>query len=520
MADVFLSYCRADRETAAAIVNALRKAGISVFWDEDLPPGAHFRTAIQSEIEGAHFVLVLFSADSVKSDFVLDEAEIARSEDKLIPLRDANLEAGRVPPGFGQRNSYSVAQLGSVIEFIKLRKSEIEEAAARISRDVAERRAKVDQAAAYQLDEVFSGGHPSVTEIDRAQDKSLRLLKADLLSRGKIVNLFGQSKSGKTTFVKQVFRDRGSLRLHGSSIKKVAEFERQIAERVAGFERRQDLQSLAEACRALRLTIIIDDFHNVDRGTAKAIVKRAKVFLDEGVTLVCISIPDLSSLFEEAHDEIHGRDAVHKITVWSDEQIRMIGARGFAALNVECSDDMLATVARWSHRSPLMMQEHCRNICALGDVWSTQSAPAPIDVSVDDLEAVFRDSGQRVAATFGKQLRKRGDKFVTLSNGKDVTVYEALMLAICRLGISQPISVQTLGRRLRKLLADGADDTKNAAVKQHLTELTQRTEKLKSASETIGFYEDYLHILHPYFKQYLVWNLQAEYLGELPPIRI
>lgn len=47
MADVFISYARADRDAAVAIAAGLQARGLSAWWDSDLSGGENFSRRIE-----------------------------------------------------------------------------------------------------------------------------------------------------------------------------------------------------------------------------------------------------------------------------------------------------------------------------------------------------------------------------------------------------------------------------------------------------------------------------------------
>lgn len=74
MADVFISYKRADTEWAERISAALREAGISCWWDTSLVAGEHFNQAIDRELRDCRCVVVIWSQAAAESRWVQAEA--------------------------------------------------------------------------------------------------------------------------------------------------------------------------------------------------------------------------------------------------------------------------------------------------------------------------------------------------------------------------------------------------------------------------------------------------------------
>lgn len=99
MASVFLSYDHEDVARAAHIASALEKAGHSVWWDRHIHGGAEYQTEIESAVQQADAIVVLWSARSIKSAWVRDEAAEGRDQGKLVPVL---LESVKPPMGFRQ----------------------------------------------------------------------------------------------------------------------------------------------------------------------------------------------------------------------------------------------------------------------------------------------------------------------------------------------------------------------------------------------------------------------------------
>lgn len=85
---VMLSYARAD-STADALVEILEERGVRVWRDtESIPGGAAWREAIVAGIDGCDVVLFLVSRNSMKSEHVKQELQLASSQNKtILPVR-------------------------------------------------------------------------------------------------------------------------------------------------------------------------------------------------------------------------------------------------------------------------------------------------------------------------------------------------------------------------------------------------------------------------------------------------
>ena len=85
MADVFVSYAHADRGIAESVVAALRNAGLDVWSDRNIEPGAPWSPELDAAIRACRCVVVLWSKESIASTWVLKEARFAEREAKLVP---------------------------------------------------------------------------------------------------------------------------------------------------------------------------------------------------------------------------------------------------------------------------------------------------------------------------------------------------------------------------------------------------------------------------------------------------
>jgi adenylate cyclase len=90
MADVFVSYSRSDKARVAPLVAAIKAKGWSVWWDPSIAAGQQFDDQIETELQAACAVLVVWTPTSVTSRWVRGEARDAAERDILVPARFEN----------------------------------------------------------------------------------------------------------------------------------------------------------------------------------------------------------------------------------------------------------------------------------------------------------------------------------------------------------------------------------------------------------------------------------------------
>ncbi len=104
MADLFVSYARRDKAVVSRLTETLEAADYTVWWDQFMGGGQEFAARIQDEIKRARAVVVVWSKSSVESPWVRDEASLALSQGKLVPI---TIDDTPPPLGFGQIHAIS-----------------------------------------------------------------------------------------------------------------------------------------------------------------------------------------------------------------------------------------------------------------------------------------------------------------------------------------------------------------------------------------------------------------------------
>ena len=94
MTDVFVSYARPDEPQATRVADALRGLGYQVWRDDELPAHRPYADVIEERLKVAKAVVVLWSAESAKSQWVRAEADAARCAGSIVQA----VVDGTMPP--------------------------------------------------------------------------------------------------------------------------------------------------------------------------------------------------------------------------------------------------------------------------------------------------------------------------------------------------------------------------------------------------------------------------------------
>lgn len=119
MADIFLSYNEKDRDTVRRLATLLVQVGWSVWWDRRIPAGLTWRRVLAQELQSMRCMVVLWSATSVHSEWVCEEAAEGRALDKLVPVV---IDAVRPPAGFREIQAADLVGWDGSRDFVGLQR--------------------------------------------------------------------------------------------------------------------------------------------------------------------------------------------------------------------------------------------------------------------------------------------------------------------------------------------------------------------------------------------------------------
>jgi hypothetical protein len=117
--DIFISYSRGDRANVAVLAAHLQAKGLRIWWDPEIPPGEKFDRVIARALVSCKVVLVAWSANSIDSDWVLNEADEGRRRKILLPVL---LDTVEIPLGFRRVQACDLRHWKGDPEHIELRR--------------------------------------------------------------------------------------------------------------------------------------------------------------------------------------------------------------------------------------------------------------------------------------------------------------------------------------------------------------------------------------------------------------
>jgi hypothetical protein len=116
---VFISYSSADEATVVRLDTAIAEAGLTPWWARHLQGGERFGKVIIEAIDAACAAVVVWSAASVQSAWVLAEATRAFEQGKLVPVRFGDLHPMDIPPPFTTLHTLLLEDRAGLIQAIE-----------------------------------------------------------------------------------------------------------------------------------------------------------------------------------------------------------------------------------------------------------------------------------------------------------------------------------------------------------------------------------------------------------------
>ncbi len=103
MSYIFISYSHSkiDEPLVIKLREWLDSHRYEYWWDDQLDSEVSYYKALTEKVNGASCVIVIWTSNSVQSDFVLDEAGRARKAGRLVPIAAKTFDVAEILVGFG-----------------------------------------------------------------------------------------------------------------------------------------------------------------------------------------------------------------------------------------------------------------------------------------------------------------------------------------------------------------------------------------------------------------------------------
>ncbi|ANK12547.1 ATP-binding protein [Erythrobacter neustonensis] len=399
------------------------------------------------------------------------------------------------------------------------------------------------------------GGMPDLTYVPRTERDLERRLSEVRDNLCKLVVVTGPTKTGKTVLVRKVLRsDTNLVWIDGGLIKSEDDFWSECLHKISDFvevERVSEVGSTsalgtnakleigvpgikatvggddsqghnsktitkkalvgalrARAIRAMSdagATLVIDDFHYLDRSLQGEIVRALKGAVFDGFPAVVIAIPHRRYDAVRVEREMNGRIEPIKVPDWSVVELIVIPERGFPLLDLEISEKLAQRLAEEAYGSPHLVQEFCKELGKRALNGGFRKIDEVFDEDV--FRVIAEHTGKVIFDKLASGPRARTDRIQRpLVAGGSADIYRVVLMALARLapGMNK-IDYETLRSSIREILTD--DIPQAHEVTRVLEKMAQIASKEEMSVKVLDWddEEQKLHITDPFFAFFLKW---------------
>jgi hypothetical protein len=194
---------------------------------------------------------------------------------------------------------------------------------------------------------------------------------------------------------------------------------------------------LLDQVRSNGRTLVVDDFHYIDRNLQASLVEQFKEAARAGCTIVVVSVPHRSDDVIRANPDLRGRLRAIEVSYWTEEELCNIPRLGFPKLNMSPDQGIINKFAMESLSSPQLMQSLCLDLCRAKGVDDTLPQVTAVQVSDNELARILEgvagaSSCQTALDILEKGPRVRGTerKVYQLKDRSAGDVYTVVLKAI------------------------------------------------------------------------------------------
>lgn len=274
-----------------------------------------------------------------------------------------------------------------------------------------------------------------------------------------------------------------------------------------------DLTPRTAALRALRNhegSIVVDDFHYLERDFQGSVIRALKPLIFEGLSVVLIAIPHRRYDAVRVEREMTGRIEDIEVPSWSADELKAIPATGFPLLNVRLAPGISDELADQAYGSPHLMQEFCQRRAIQEGIRETADSKVIVR-SIDDglYQLAAEGTGKVIYDKLSKGPRQRSDRIQRqLANGGTADIYGVVLKALSFMAPGlDTIEYEQLRTAIRQILGEAPPQA------HEVTRVLERMAEIAASDEASTPVIDWekeeqkLHITDPFFAFYLKWGV-------------
>jgi hypothetical protein len=411
-----------------------------------------------------------------------------------------------------------------------------------------------------RLSKVFvAGGFPSITYISRNEYQLESKIKDYLEEEGKLLSIFGSTKSGKTVLVHKIVPEESCFMVQGGQVTDLDSFWQIVLEQTGGYTALSETTSKNKSSTSGReakasaklagiggditsqisendeygtnqtlsriapstssaikqllhhmLPLVVDDFHYIDQSVQKLIIRSLKSPIFKGLPVILITIPHRAYDIIRGEKEMTGRVKELEIPAWQTSELEKIAELGFRELKVSCSPEIIKKMAEESFDSPHLMQDFCLALCKLNGISETQSSVIQLQ-EPDDWQSFFRNIDSNTSKLAFESLAKgppNSNRRISriLVNGETCDIYGAVLFAIAYTGPKTTLSYEDIRKGLQKVLSSEIPDYHEIT---RVLRIMSEIAKKFGGEPVVDWDNSSLHISDPFFAYYLRWGIDV-----------
>ncbi|WP_124492226.1 hypothetical protein [Burkholderia sp. Bp8977] len=385
----------------------------------------------------------------------------------------------------------------------------------------------------------------------------------DALNRlNKMILVSGATKSGKTVLVRRVLSQEDAVWVEGGAIRSEADFWQEIVnvlgisiEHTTTTGKSSDVSTQndlgvdakvlgmgiggkrtasikdgtsnsaaykhaatprAAALRELkdrRIPLVVDDFHYMPRDVQSAVVRALKQPVFDGLRVTLLAVPHRTADAVKAESEIEGRIATISVPDWHKSELTEIATKGFAALNVVVSQQLIDELVEGAFSSPHLLQDLCSLLCKKGNVDRTCALPTQL-LAPKPISLLFQELAAHMQPTAFSMIKKGPDRTNRierrLRNGGGVCdIYEAVLWAIIETGPTAALVYGEISAKLKDILVQ-TDVPQQHETTRVLEQMAKLAADVGKSAPPLDYDKDLkeIHLTDPFFRFYLKWGVE------------